>query len=36
MRLGATDWVAPNQEINHHQRHAILVDGHEGNSIHFQ
>jgi guanosine-3',5'-bis(diphosphate) 3'-pyrophosphohydrolase len=36
MRLGATDWVAPNQEINHHQRQAILVDGREGNSIHFQ
>ena len=36
MRLGASDWVAPNQEINHHQRQAILVDGREGNSIHFQ
>jgi GTP pyrophosphokinase len=37
MRLGATDWVAPNQEASHHhQRQAILVDGREGNSIHFQ
>ena len=36
MRLGASDWVVPNQEINHHQRQAILVDGREGNSIHFQ
>ena len=36
MRLGASDWVAPHQEINHHQRQAILVDGREGNSIHFQ
>uniref|UniRef100_B1XUH6 (P)ppGpp synthetase I, SpoT/RelA n=1 Tax=Polynucleobacter necessarius subsp. necessarius (strain STIR1) TaxID=452638 RepID=B1XUH6_POLNS len=36
MRLGATDWVTPNQENNHHQRQAILVDGREGNSIHFQ
>ena len=36
MRLGASDWVAPSQEINHHQRQAILVDGREGNSIHFQ
>ncbi|MBU3596696.1 bifunctional (p)ppGpp synthetase/guanosine-3',5'-bis(diphosphate) 3'-pyrophosphohydrolase [Polynucleobacter sp. 86C-FISCH] len=36
MRLGASDWVAPNQDINHHQRQAILVDGREGNSIHFQ
>jgi len=36
MRLGASDWVAPNQEVNHHQRQAILVDGREGNSIHFQ
>nr|WP_255530844.1 bifunctional (p)ppGpp synthetase/guanosine-3',5'-bis(diphosphate) 3'-pyrophosphohydrolase [Polynucleobacter sp. UB-Tiil-W10] len=36
MRLGVADWVAPNQEIHHHQRQAILVDGREGNSIHFQ
>ncbi|HAT39863.1 RelA/SpoT family protein [Polynucleobacter necessarius] len=36
MRLGTADWVAPSQEINHHQRQAILVDGREGNSIHFQ
>ena len=36
MRLGVADWVAPNQEVNHHQRQAILVDGREGNSIHFQ
>ncbi|CAM3701567.1 RelA/SpoT family protein [Polynucleobacter arcticus] len=38
MRLGATDWVSPHQEIasNHHQRQAILVDGREGNSISFQ
>ncbi len=37
MRLGAADWVSPLQEINHHhQRQAILVDGREGNSIHFQ
>ncbi len=37
MRLGVADWVAPNQEIGqHHQRQAILVDGREGNSIHFQ
>jgi len=37
MRLGVADWVAPNQEIgHHHQRQAILVDGQEGNSIHFQ
>ena len=37
MRLGATDWVSPNQEIvSHHQRQAILVDGREGNSISFQ
>ena len=35
MRLGATDWVNPAQEI-HHQRQAILVDGREGNSISFQ
>jgi GTP pyrophosphokinase len=36
MRLGAADWVSPSQEMNHHQRQAILVDGREGNSIHFQ
>jgi GTP pyrophosphokinase len=37
MRLGVSDWVAPNQEASHHhQRQAILVDGREGNSIHFQ
>ena len=37
MRLGVADWVAPNQEVSHHhQRQAILVDGREGNSIHFQ
>ena len=36
MRLGVPDWVAPSQELNHHQRQAILVDGREGNSIHFQ
>ena len=38
MRLGAADWVSPQQEIasHHHQRQAILVDGREGNSIHFQ
>jgi len=37
MRLGATDWVSPHQEIvSHHQRQAILVDGREGNSISFQ
>ena len=37
MRLGVADWVAPNQEASqHHQRQAILVDGREGNSIHFQ
>ena len=36
MRLGVADWVSPHQEINHHQRQAILVDGREGNSIHFQ
>ena len=35
MRLGAADWVSPNQEL-HHQRQAMLVDGREGNSIHFQ
>ena len=38
MRLGAADWVSPQQEIasHHHQRQAILVDGREGNSISFQ
>jgi GTP pyrophosphokinase len=37
MRLGASDWVSPHQEItSHHQRQAILVDGREGNSISFQ
>ena len=37
MRLGAADWVSPNQELHHpHQRQAILVDGREGNSISFQ
>ena len=38
MRLGATDWVAPNQDAHQHQhqRQAILVDGREGNSISFQ
>ena len=36
MRLGAGDWVTPSQEIQHHQRQAILVDGREGNSISFQ
>jgi guanosine-3',5'-bis(diphosphate) 3'-pyrophosphohydrolase len=38
MRLGASDWVSPQQEIasHHHQRQAILVDGREGNSISFQ
>lgn len=36
MRLGVADWVAPSQEIHHHQRQAILVDGREGNSISFQ
>ncbi len=37
MRLGVADWVAPNQEVGHtHQRQAIMVDGREGNSIHFQ
>lgn len=38
MRLGASDWVSPYQEIasHHHQRQAILVDGREGNSISFQ
>ncbi|MBU3601000.1 bifunctional (p)ppGpp synthetase/guanosine-3',5'-bis(diphosphate) 3'-pyrophosphohydrolase [Polynucleobacter sp. AM-25C3] len=38
MRLGAGDWVSPQQETisHHHQRQAILVDGREGNSISFQ
>ena len=36
MRLGAADWVAPAQDLHHHQRQAILVDGREGNSISFQ
>ena len=36
MRLGAADWVAPSQDMHHHQRQAILVDGREGNSISFQ
>jgi len=36
MRLGVADWVAPSQEVHHHQRQAILVDGREGNSISFQ
>ena len=40
MRLGAADWVSPNQEAHHqshhHQRQAIMVDGREGNSISFQ
>jgi GTP diphosphokinase / guanosine-3',5'-bis(diphosphate) 3'-diphosphatase len=38
MRLGAADWVSQNQDIAQHQyqRQAILVDGREGNSIHFQ
>jgi len=40
MRFGAADWMAPAAELNqhqhHHQRQAILVDGREGNSIHFQ
>ena len=40
MRLGAADWVSPNQESHHqshhHQRQAIMVDGREGNSISFQ
>ncbi len=35
MRLGVADWVAPSQEMHHHQRQAILVDGREGNSISF-
>ncbi len=38
MRLGASDWVSPQQELisHHHQRQAILVDGREGNSMSFQ
>ncbi|WP_420812078.1 RelA/SpoT family protein [Polynucleobacter campilacus] len=36
MRLGALDWIAATSEAHHHQRQAILVDGREGNSIHFQ
>ncbi|SNX29406.1 GTP pyrophosphokinase [Polynucleobacter meluiroseus] len=37
MRLGASDWVTPPQEISSpHQRQAILVDGREGNSMSFQ
>ena len=38
MRLGAGDWVSPQQESipHHHQRQAILVDGREGNSMSFQ
>ena len=40
MRFGAADWMASAAELNqhqhHHQRQAILVDGREGNSIHFQ
>ena len=38
MRLGAGDWVSPQQELtnHHHQRQAILVDGREGNSMSFQ
>ena len=37
MRLGAADWVSPQQETaNLHQRQAILVDGREGNSMSFQ
>jgi GTP pyrophosphokinase len=39
MRLGATDWVSPHQEISSqhpHQRQSIIVDGLEGNSISFQ
>jgi len=37
MRLGAGDWVSPQQELiaHHHQRQAILVDGREGNSMSF-
>jgi GTP pyrophosphokinase len=36
MRLGVADWVSSNQDNHHQQRQAILVDGREGNSIHFQ
>ena len=37
MRLGAKDWVTPQQEPSHqHQRQAILVDGREGMSMTFQ
>jgi GTP pyrophosphokinase len=36
MRLGAADWMSSHQELSHHQRQAILVDGREGNSISFQ
>ncbi|MBU3606606.1 bifunctional (p)ppGpp synthetase/guanosine-3',5'-bis(diphosphate) 3'-pyrophosphohydrolase [Polynucleobacter sp. MWH-Creno-3A4] len=38
MRLGAADWMVSPPEVHqhHHQRQAILVDGREGNSIHFQ
>jgi GTP pyrophosphokinase len=38
MRLGAGDWVSPQQELiaHHHQRQAIVVDGREGNSMSFQ
>ena len=37
MRLGAADWVSPQQDTaNQHQRQAILVDGREGNSMSFQ
>ncbi len=38
MRLGAGDWVSPQQELiaHQHQRQAILVDGREGNSMSFQ
>jgi len=36
MRLGTADWMSSHQELSHHQRQAILVDGREGNSISFQ
>ncbi len=36
MRLGTADWMSSPQELSHHQRQAILVDGREGNSISFQ
>ena len=38
MRFGAADWMSSAAELtqHHHQRQAILVDGREGNSIHFQ